>query len=381
MAARLYPKEDLGVATAIISSMTLIVLLSRLGLDLSIMRFFPQKKNCGILSTSAMITTLFAVIIALIFVEGCDIWAPGLNILKSEYLWIYLLFILTDSIVAITGNAFVAMRQAKFYLLQNIIMGLRILLLIPLASLGMMGIFSSFGLPFLLTAIVTVFILRRDGIALISTIDTAFLKESLNYSLGNYISSVLMAAPNLIFPIMILNILGANETAHYFIAFSIGSMLFMIPSAISTSLLVECSHGEALKDSIIKSLKESFVILIPAVILIYLLGGWLLGIIGKDYVEGMELLRVFVISSPLVAINYIYLSMKRIQRNVMVIVLLNGMIFSLLMILSYILLKQFGLMGIGYAWFVAYSVGAGYCFIDIFRSSNFGIAEVQRSVL
>lgn len=43
LAARLYPKEDVGVATALISSMALLVLLSRFGLDQSIIRFFPER--------------------------------------------------------------------------------------------------------------------------------------------------------------------------------------------------------------------------------------------------------------------------------------------------------------------------------------------------
>jgi len=48
LAAKLYPKEDVGIATALISSMTLLVLLLRFGLDQSIIRFFPegrQKRN------------------------------------------------------------------------------------------------------------------------------------------------------------------------------------------------------------------------------------------------------------------------------------------------------------------------------------------------
>ena len=48
LAAKLYPKEDAGIATALISSMTLLVLLLRFGLDQSIIRFFPegrQKRN------------------------------------------------------------------------------------------------------------------------------------------------------------------------------------------------------------------------------------------------------------------------------------------------------------------------------------------------
>lgn len=44
IAARLYSAEDVGIATALWSSLTLILLLSRLGFDFSLIRFFPERR-------------------------------------------------------------------------------------------------------------------------------------------------------------------------------------------------------------------------------------------------------------------------------------------------------------------------------------------------
>ena len=57
LAAKLYPKEDVGIATALISSMSLLILLTRFGLDVAIIRFFPEKDKSSIFSTTALITT------------------------------------------------------------------------------------------------------------------------------------------------------------------------------------------------------------------------------------------------------------------------------------------------------------------------------------
>ena len=57
-------------------------------------------------------------------------------------------------------------------------------------------------------------------------------------SAGNYLAGLFVAAPNMILPIMVLNVLGAEEAAYY-LAYAIASLRFMIPSAISTSLFVE----------------------------------------------------------------------------------------------------------------------------------------------
>ncbi|MCK4736330.1 MAG: oligosaccharide flippase family protein [Methanophagales archaeon] len=43
LAARLYSINDVGLATALISSSGLLILLTRFGLDQSIIRFFPVR--------------------------------------------------------------------------------------------------------------------------------------------------------------------------------------------------------------------------------------------------------------------------------------------------------------------------------------------------
>ena len=60
-----------------------------------------------------------------------------------------------------------------------------------------------------------------------------------------------MSAPNMLIPIMVLNVLGAESTANYYITYAIVSILFMIPYAFTTSLFVEGSHGGEMKKSVL----------------------------------------------------------------------------------------------------------------------------------
>ena len=46
------------------------------------------------------------------------------------------------------------------------------------------------------------------------------------------------------------------------------------------SLFVEGSHGEALKRTVVKSLVTIFSLLVPAACVLYLCGGWVLGVVG-----------------------------------------------------------------------------------------------------
>ncbi len=149
LAAKLYSAGDVGIATALISSMALLVLLSRFGLDFSIIRFFPTHDKSRIFSTSALITTSFAVLFGAIFIAGVDIFSPELGLLKSpQNAALFLTFLAANSVTALTAISFVAIRKAGFQFLQSIIVGTRILFLIPLIALGAIGIFGAVGASF-----------------------------------------------------------------------------------------------------------------------------------------------------------------------------------------------------------------------------------------
>lgn len=150
LAAKLYPAEDVGIATALISSMMLLVLLSRFGLDFSIIRFFPGADKSRIFSTSAIITTFFAVLFGAVFLAGVDILSPELGLLKLPLnAALFLIFLAASSVTALTAISFIAIRKAGFQFIQSIIVGSRILFLIPLIALGAIGIFGAVGISFL----------------------------------------------------------------------------------------------------------------------------------------------------------------------------------------------------------------------------------------
>jgi O-antigen/teichoic acid export membrane protein len=360
LAAKLYPKEDVGIATALISSMGLLLLLSRFGLDVSIIRFFPEKDKSSIFSTTALITTFFTVVMGLIFIIGIDIWSPELRILSSmQNTALYILFISASSIVALTTVSFYAVRKAQYSFIQSLMVGSRVLILIPFVFLGAMGIYGAVGASFIIAGVVSLFLLSRSGVTLSLRFDRKYLNEAFHFSAGNFIAGLLMTAPAQILPLMVLNVLGAQETAHYYIAFAITSLLFTIPNALSTSLFVEGSHGEGLKKATIKSLRAILLLMMPAALILYFAGGWLLGLIGKDYAaSGLELLQIMVFSSFFMAVTSVYMTIKKVQKDISGIIFISGLMFSLLIGLGYVFMLSYGVAGIGYAYVASYGIGA-----------------------
>ncbi|MDN7025873.1 polysaccharide biosynthesis protein [Methanoculleus sp. FWC-SCC1] len=366
VAARLYPKEDVGVATALLASTGLLILLTRFGLDQSIIRFFPSGDKNKILSTTIAVSTGFALFFGVVYIMGIDIWSPELQIVRL-YPLIFLGILGVESATHYVGLSFLAMRKSEYTFLRNLFGGTRILLLFPLAFGAALGIFSAYGLAILLAFTVSLIFLFRLGIRP-ARVDRPFLQESFQYSSGTYVAGLLALLPAQILPILVLNVLGATQAADYYIAFTMTSVLFIIPQSVTMSHFVEGSHGESLKTITVKSLAVIFAALTPAVILLYVFGGFFLSLLGKSYVEGLDLLQVMVISSFFVAFQQTYLSIKKIQKDIKELIAISGLTFVLLVGLSYTFMMQFGIVGIGYAWVLGYGILALIILVQIQRS-------------
>jgi Membrane protein involved in the export of O-antigen and teichoic acid len=83
IAARFYSQADVGIATALMSSMGLLILISRLGLDQSVIRFFPLRDKNKVLGTAILVPTAVALGAGVIFIAAVDVVSPELTIVRT----------------------------------------------------------------------------------------------------------------------------------------------------------------------------------------------------------------------------------------------------------------------------------------------------------
>jgi O-antigen/teichoic acid export membrane protein len=354
VAAKLYLPSDVGIATALFSSISLLVLLSQLGLDQSLIRFFPEKNKAEIFYTSLIITTLITIFLGLIFTVGIGIWSPDLVIIY-QIIPFYFLILASFAIFIIIGSTFIALKHADYVLLQNMFIGIRIIFLFPLIFLGAIGIFYSIGISFILALIIPIFFVYRFKLKF-SGINFDYLKESLHFSIGNYLVNIFSLIPILLLPIVVLNLGGSQTAAVYYITYSIAALLFIIPTAFGTMLFVDGSHGQLSKENVTKAFFGIFLFLIPVVIIILIFGKNILDLIGSSYSEGYGLLSVILFSSLGMVIFQLFSAIKKTQKRIKSIIVISTFNCILLIGLSNFLFSTFGIMGVGYAWVISYSL-------------------------
>lgn len=361
IATRIYTAEAVGTASAILSAMGLALVISNLGLGAGLVRFLASSGQNGsrMINTCFAIAGLASVIVSGTFVAGLSIWSPALLFIQQNpiYLATFIAFTVANTIAHVVDWPFVAQHRAVFTLVKGLIFGtLRLPLLVLLAGiLQSFGIFAAWGISLTVATVISIFFFLpqvQPGYRPSLVIRRRIAREIMPFSLANYISGLFLHLPASILPIMVLNLLGAEANAYFYIAWMIGNLLASVPIAVSASLFAEGSHDEErLASDTWRSLKLTFLILLPTVILVIAIADKVLLLFGVSYSQnGTTLLRILVFSAFPLAINYIYLSTKRVQKKLVLLIKLSGFIGIVTLALSYWLLSQIGVIGVGIAW-------------------------------
>jgi O-antigen/teichoic acid export membrane protein len=367
IAARLYSSMDIGLASAVIAAGSLLAMIANLGLGFGLIRFLPGsgKKANSLINSCFSLSGMVSVVAAIVFLAGLSLWSPALLFIRESpvYLVAFFIFVATFTLSQHVDQTFMIGRRGSFILIRGIIFNLfRLSLLVVMAAmLPSRGIFGSWTISLAVALLVVViFFLPRSqpGYRPSFTINKKVLSEIMHFSFANYLSLVLGSAPGFVLPLLVVNLLGAEFNAYFYISWAVGNVLSIISYATSTSLFVEGSYDEAtLRANAWRSLKMVGLLVIPALVLVLALADKVLLIFGGSYAEnGTTLLRIVAISSIPFSVNVTYLATKRVEKKLKVLVVLPAIIMVITLILAYFLLPVMGISGAGIAWLAGHTV-------------------------
>ena len=345
--ARLYSAEQVGIGTILICIMTLISSFSLLGLENSLIKYLPisDKKNEKI-NTSFTIVGLTSIFISIFFLVFLKTFCPKLLFVRENVIFslLFILFIVFSSLNSISENVFIAYRSSQFVLIENTISSIaKLILPIFLVALGAYGIFMSLGIAIIVAFLFSlIFLILRFNYLPKPIIDRIVVKRMTKFSLGNYISGFIGGLPAMVLPILITNSIGAKFSAYFYLDMMIANLLYIIPAATSQSLFAEGSYGEReLKAHLKKAIKIISMIIIPAIIVTFLFGNYILLAFGKEYsYEGFILLKLLSISGIFISINAIGDTILKIKQKIKLMILLSLINAFIILSLSVILIKM-----------------------------------------
>jgi hypothetical protein len=362
LAARLYTPDAVGINSAIISVMIFLSGVAQLNLLSVMIRYLPVAGRASgrLIGIAYLVSITLAVLVGLIFLLGVELWAPSLNVLKTDP-WLGVWFIggmCVWCVFALQDYVLTGLRRTMWVPFENIIYAVvKILLLVVFASsLNGLGIFASWTLPLLFALIpINLLIFRRflpQHVRATAEAEQPLIPREIGkYIAGNYFGQIAALAVARLLPLIVIMQVGASANAYFFLPWTLAVAMRLLSSDMVMSLTVEGARQEwDLGNFAFRFFKHLARVVLPLVALVLIAAPFLLSFAGPEYAaEGTLLLRLLALSTLPAMITSLYVGVARVQRRVVGIFGAQVVPGVLMLVTSYLLLPQFGITAVGIA--------------------------------
>jgi len=366
LAARYCSQEAIGLGGAITATIVNLSNAAQLNFGNLLVRFVPTVGGrAGRLILFAYATSILAsVIVAIVFLLVVGAFMPKLHVL-TESAGVILWFVATVavwSVFALQDSALSGLRQSIWVpVSKTIYQVVKIAMLIPLAlaGLGWEAIALSWTAPVLVFVLaVNLLIFKRlvpkakAGADHVNLIDRRAMARFFGW---DYIGSVSMMVAWTATPLVVLNFVGAAESASFFVAWTIFTSLYYVGSSMGLSLLAEgASDAGRLRSLAADAAVMSVLPLLGLVALMLVFAHPIMSVFGAAYAtEGAAILRVFTLASVVSAVLSIYLSIARTKGWMRSVAAAEVATLVIALGAGALLVRNEGPIGMAHAWLLA----------------------------
>ncbi|MBA8904309.1 MULTISPECIES: phosphotransferase [Aminobacter] len=366
LAARYCSQEAIGLGGAITATIVNLSNAAQLNFGNLLVRFVPTVGGrAGRLILFAYATSFIAsVVVAIVFLLVVGAFMPKLDVL-TESAGVILWFVATVavwSVFALQDSALSGLRQSIWVpVSKTIYQVVKIAMLIPLAlaGLGWEAIALSWTAPVLVFVLaVNMLIFKRlvpkaqAGTGHANLIDRRAMARFFGW---DYIGSVSMMVAWTATPLVVLNFVGAAESASFFVAWTIFTSLYYVGSSMGLSLLAEgASDTGRLRALAADAAVMSVLPLLGLVALMLVFAHPIMSVFGAAYAtEGAAILRVFTLASVVSAVLSIYLSIARTKGWMRSVAAAEVATLVIALGAGALLVRSEGPIGMAHAWLLA----------------------------
>lgn len=374
LAARLYQPQQVGLGSATLSTMTLLIMVSQLGLGMGLLRFLPTaKEHAPYLLQAAFVTAaVVSAILTFVFWVGIPLWAPTLTFLREQLALaaLCLLFVVGAAVSPLQDYGLLALRRTKFTVIKSLIFNLaRLALLFIFVAMAAGGIIVSVGIAMLVSVILGFWGISRIPMhyRFLQPARSQYLRMLLPFAIGNHLADFSLNLPALVLPLIVINVLGTEEGAYFYAAWFSGYLLLALPLHLANSLLTEGSYDEGkVVELAKKALTAALFLVIVGISVVFLLGDKLLLLFGQGYSEkGFSLLRLVALSAVPGSIVHVFLGVQKLGRRIKSVVVVSMLVAGTTLLVSYLLLPGLGLTGAGLGLLIGQGAGASIAILSL----------------
>lgn len=379
LAARYYSTSAVGFNSAAISAMMFLSAVTRLNLNNVLIRFLPRagRASSRLIGWSYAASALAGTLIGLLLCLFGSRWFSTFGVLGGNptvAVW-FVVAILFWGIFVLQDGALSGLRQSKWVPIENTIFAVvKIVLLLALAHVApTYGIFASWTIPVLLSLLPINWLIFGKLIpqhvhTTESVAQPIEMRQITSYIAGDYVGTLFSMGYSLLPSVMVLAVAGDTASAYFYLPWTIASSLQLIATNMTTSLTVEASLDRSrLALYTRRILVRTAQMLLPLIILIVAGAPLLLHVFNSNYAsEGALLLRLLALAAIPNVITTLYISLARVQRRIVRVVVIQSLLCLLILGLSYSLLHTLGIVGVGVAWLASQGLlAAAICLMHL----------------
>ncbi|MDV5146443.1 hypothetical protein R1T08_20125 [Streptomyces sp. SBC-4] len=365
LATRWYDDEVVGLSYSALSMTLLLANIGQLNLSDFLVRFVPSAGHHTrrLILLCYTVSAVMSALVAFCFLLLVPSVAPGLDFLLTPVTAVcfitatagYAVFVMQD-------GALTAVRRPGWVVGENVIFAcVKIGLLGVGAAMALFsGILLSWVGALAVALLVANFVLLRRAVpehVRVST-DAKRPDRALRYAAADYFGSLFRMAAYTLVPLMVLNALGAEQSAYFSLAWIVGYVLYLVARNLGSSLVVEAvSNPERLVEHTMRMLRHTGLLLGAGIVLVAALAPQILWFFGPEYAEhGSTLLRLLALSAlPNIVVSLaidVWRARRRLRWAVGVQIVMCVMVLGL----TKLLLPTLGITGAGVAWLVTMCV-------------------------
>lgn len=369
VAARMYDAETVGRAAAAIAAMLLVANAAQLNLSVGLMRFLPvtaghEKK---LVLTSYLAAAFVGFMLSSAFLLISPILLPELQFLTDSAIptFLFISGVVVWTVFSLQDAVLTGIRAAIWVPIENTAFGvLKLLLLVVLAAgLSTYGILVSWVVPMAVMLVPVNLLIFRHLLPRMRT-PTASVSEMpaprsmAKFIGGDYVGTLLSHTSTTALPLLVISLAGPEESAVFYVAWTLGAALDFIATGTASSFLVE---GAAHPDTAIAyrhaAAKRATLLLAPALVGTALLADPLLWFFGQEYRQARWAVVLLCLAALPRMLLLLRLAHLRIQRRISTVVWLQALGCAAMLSLSTLALQLgLGSTGVAGCWLITETI-------------------------
>lgn len=359
--ARLYPTAAVGRASAIYAAMNLLAGFTAQSFNGALNRFIPQAglRTRSFIIRAYTVSAAGSVVLAILFVLTAGWWGTSYSELNGPIIGtVFVCSVVAWAIFTLQDSVLVGLRAASWVLVENGLFGVvKLVLLVALvAALPFhLGIYVSWMFP-ALVALPLINVLIFGHLVPRHTLLTRDFQPASNRQIGRFLAgdysgALFMFATGSLVPVVVASIIGAQQTAYFYIAWVIVGIVDMIGISMAMSLTVEGAFdAAALAANCRTALRKMTAVLLPCAVLLGVFAPLWLQLFGPAYAtQGTTVLRLLAVACVCRAPAELYLGVLRAESRTSLIALVQALRATLTLGLTVVLTGAMGAVGAGLA--------------------------------